>query len=260
MKLTGVLAILVLVTSCEKDDGVNADMPCVSDSFSGDVMAFYPFSEGSLSDKSGHNRHLENTTSAIPGEDRFGNPNCAYYFDNSDSLSAYLSRGDASFMNSLDAFSISLWYKAESDGDDGGKYQTLIGRNSSEGIQVPDRMGEWTLGLYDCKRPVFGASSSVWDDMSFDPGTTCADIMEMYTGSWNHLVITYRIEGTDQMKLYLNGNHESTDIGGEYSVEDIGDLFVGYEFTGFIDDIILFDRVLSLSEVKDLYDMVPCCD
>ena len=66
------------------------------------------------------------------------------------------------------------------------------------------------------------------------------------------------------MLYYFNGILDATATGNAnctvfQSAQNIGDIFVGYNFTGKIDDIILYNRELSQSEVDDLYGLEPCC-
>ncbi len=77
--------------------------------------------------------------------------------------------------------------------------------------------------------------------------------------TWYHAVMTW--DGTN-IKLYLDGNSTpvatstNTDIITGFSYEwTVGDIYTqGYEWKGYIDDIIVYDRVLSASEVSDIYN------
>jgi hypothetical protein len=41
---------------------------------------------------------------------------------------------------------------------------------------------------------------------------------------------------------------------------NIGDLFIGKGFTGVIDDVILYNRELTVAEVKQLQNLPVCCE
>jgi hypothetical protein len=41
---------------------------------------------------------------------------------------------------------------------------------------------------------------------------------------------------------------------------NFGDLFIGKGFTGIIDDVILYNRELTVAEVKQLQKLPACCE
>lgn len=43
------------------------------------------------------------------------------------------------------------------------------------------------------------------------------------------------------------------------AAQDIGDLFVGLNYKGSIDDILIYTRALAESEVDALFTLQPCC-
>jgi hypothetical protein len=90
---------------------------------------------------------------------------------------------------------------------------------------------------------------------------TSADVLSV--GQWNYVGFTYNKDagGTDEVKIYHNGvvvatGDYSTAIGvntqdiliGEYSAG-------GFNFDGKIDDVRIYNRALSASEVSRLYDL-----
>ena len=117
----------------------------------------------------------------------------------------------------------------------------------------------WSLGLYDCQKAVFGNDNEVWAH----PSNNCEDINIGLANSWQHLIAT---KSQDNLKIYLNGilidskNGLATNCSNLILAEDIGDLFIGTDFTGKIDDIIIFDRELTLSEVNQLFSQSACCE
>lgn len=40
---------------------------------------------------------------------------------------------------------------------------------------------------------------------------------------------------------------------------NLGDFFLGKEFTGILDDVTLFDRVLNPNEISQLFELELCC-
>lgn len=223
-------------------DSFPALTTCLPVNLQTDVIAFYPFNNGSLKDYSGHNYDLTNIGAEI-GEDRAGNPDCAYSFHISNF--SYLQYTDPVFLDDFQTrpFSISLWYKNLLTG--GGTYELLMGRGS--GLHCPDTYGQWSIGLYDLRNPVFGINQySDW----FQLNDT--------SRSWKHLVVT--CAGTD-MKIYVNGElspYTPQGTCGPLTANE-GDLLLGQWFTGSIDDVIIYNRVLNAGEITQLYSLPACC-
>lgn len=243
----GFSIIAIFMFSCnDSDDSAKIQAEsCLPANLQNGVIAFYPFSNGSINDSSGNGYHLTNTTSASSGMDRAGNANCAFSFvqTNGD----FLKYTNPTFIDNFQTlpFSISLWYKNENDPI--SDYELLIGRDT--GIHCPDTFGQWSVGLYDLRKPVFGINEySLWHQI---PTTT----------NWKHLVVT--CIGTD-LKLYINGilttDTANTGCGGSSNPTlNIGDLYLGKYYTGLLDDVIIYNRVLTQTEITELYNLTPCC-
>jgi len=254
-----ILALIAIITSsCNK---VEKKAPCLPQGLGKSVVAFYTFSNGSLKDISGNNIDLSNSTTATETTDRDGNSNCAYLFDNLPTSSEFLTATNTTSLNNLDKFSVSLWYQPLDTSIDGRSLETLISRDT--GSSCPNRNGQWSVGLYDCRKAVFGRTNSVWDEniTNFD----CKQEVIDRTDAWAHVVVTFKQNG-EEMKIYRNGVLQNSSTGtatcnlGTPKTKDIGDLFLGKDYTGKIDDVIIFDKRLSQKEVKSLYDMETCCE
>lgn len=209
------------------------------------LLAYYPFSNGNLDDNYNSN-NLTNINQSIPTTDRAGSFNCAFEFE----TGRYLTTQNSNFLNNLDSFSISVWVNPS----ELTNFHSIIHRNDT-GLNCPNRSGEWSLGFYDCGRPVFGHDASVW---GLWMGDTCDDSIDFYTNNWYHLTA---IKDNDTYKIYYNGILQEIDVGsadcGE--AEDVGDLFIGF-ITGKVDDIMIHGRALSDNEVLEVYNLEPCCD
>lgn len=220
------------------------------------LIAYYPFNSGSINDFSGNNNNLSNTNGAISVNDRNGNSNCAFEFDNlPSSNNQFLTASNTSFLNGLTEYSISLWYKPLDTTRQVGEYEGLINRGL--GPSCPDRLGQWSLGLYDCRKAVFARENSIWQISS-----PC-DVVSN-TNSWHHLVATYNQVG-NTIKLYKDGILQDTATGqascgtSPITSSDIGDLFIGKYFTGVIDDIFIYNREINQSEVNQLFNLGSSC-
>lgn len=255
--------LIAITSSCNKDAETIqvTPIPCLPKSLSNHVLAFYPFSKGTLNDISGNKHHLFNTTTAKPTQDRNANDSCAYEFDNISVSSEYLTNSATDFLNGLTEFSVSLWYQPKDTSIRSQQFQSLINRGLGE--SCPDRNGQWSIALYDCRKAVFGRTNSVWDKHT--PGFSCEQEISSRINIWHHLVATFKQSGVE-MKIYRNGILQDAASGNvdcgsvATSYHDIGDLFLGKDYTGKIDDVIIFNKTLTQAEVTMLYKLETCCE
>jgi len=257
--------IAVFASSCGKKQDTTKDIPCIPNNLSNNVIAFYPFSNGSLDDVSGNNYHLINYSTATSTSDRNNNPHCAYLFNNISGQNEYLTRDNPTFLNNLNEMSISLWYELIDSTSNGALYSALISRDT--GQRCPDKDGQWAVGIYDCSRAVFGANTSVWDKsiVPLDTPSVCRKEVMVRLNSWHHIVATW-VKSTNEISIYRDGVLQQTTTGvGDCAptnntiAQDIGNLFLGRRFTGKIDDVIIFNKKLNQQEINTLYNMTTCC-
>lgn len=258
---TLLIGLFLFVTSCQKNNS-SPTSNCIPGDLAINVIAFYPFSNGSTNDMSGNNHHLVNSTTAKATIDRDGNLKCAYEFVNNPISSEFLTTSNPSFLDNLPEFSVSLWYEPLDTTRNDALYECLVNRDVPNPY-CADRRGQWSIGLYDCRKAVFGRTNSVWDHniTNFD----CHGEIIVRTNSWSHLVVTFKQSGIE-MKIYRNGILQNTSTGDgacqpiSPAVQDIGDLFFGKTYTGKLDDVIIFNKVLTDQEVTTLFNMKTCCD
>lgn len=258
--LFSVLLSMLFLFSCDKEES-NPNGPCLSGTLENGLIASFTFSNGSLDNGAATGYDLLNMNNALPTTDREGNAQCAYFVSASDD--SYLVVDDPFFLNDLSSFSISLWYHPMDSARTAGEYEVLIGRNVNQ-VFCPDRRGEWSVGLYDCRRAVFGHNNSVWaNDFSDVPaGTDCHDMIHLLTGKWHHVAAVY---DNDQYSIYYNGVLASSASGAagcinQHTALDIGDLVLGRFYTGKLDDVLIYDRALSALEIADLAGADACCE
>lgn len=251
--------ISISLFSCRNEKNIAFD--CLPSDLQEGVIAFYPFNNGNLNDESTYNNNLTNSTSATTSTDRDGNSNCAYFFKDKVESTDFLKVSATEFLNELPVFSISIWYQPSDSTRSYTKFECLI--NRGEGSHCPNREGEWSLALYDCRIAVFAQNHSVWANTYTDPDTSsCRAEIEALTNKWHHIVA---VKKDSNYKIYFNGHLDNENIGegtcvNPYIAQDIGDLFIGKFFTGYIDDIIIYNREISQAEVTTLYELKPCCN
>ncbi|GHC66390.1 hypothetical protein GCM10008083_34140 [Ulvibacter litoralis] len=233
--------------SCKSDDetilSVNP-LDCVPTNLQNAVVAYYPFTDGSINDFSGNNQNLTNSTAAASTSDRNANENCAFEFNYLSGTNEFLSTSNTTQLDDLTDFSISLWYQPL---EVRTVYELLIGRGLDH--------NQWNLALFDCRHAVFSWTSDVWDN---DPNFDCDESVSNH--DWHHLVATYN-NSTNTMKLFRNGNVQETSDYMRYpNASHIEDLIVGNQFTGKIDDILIFNITLNQTDVDSLLNMEACCN
>lgn len=88
---------------------------------------------------------------------------------------------------------------------------------------------------------------------------TYIDKTGIYTASvWNHIVMTWN---TSKLYLYVNNNVASIDIVG-LALSTTYNLYIGrdavygatYDYSGIIDEVGIWNRLLTAEEVEDLYN------
>jgi hypothetical protein len=251
-----IIIIPFIIPSCKDKDKCNPISSCqIPSSLSKHVLAFYPFTNGSIDDFSGNNHHLSNSSSAHATSDRANNPSCAFEFENLTNSAELLTTSNTSFLDNLSEFTVSLWYEPLETSLI-TRYEGLIERDTIGNRLNPT--AQWSIALYDCRKALFGRTSAVWDNHLFHLNCTKEYIER--TNKWHHLVATYNSDGIE-MTLYRNGVLQDQTLGDweDNKSYDQGDLFIGKGYTGKIDDILIFDKSLNQTQIDSLFKMTPCC-
>ena len=194
-----------------------------------DLVSYYKLDEssGDAIDSAGSNDGTVNgATQGVTGK-----INTAYDFDGND----YISCGTQSLANN--SFSISVWIAADSTSCN---YAVGQGTNSSR------------RGLHFGRRSSNGKFTFAFFADDLDSSTSVAT-----DGTWEHWVGTYDAS-TNSRKLYRNGVLDSSDTaGGDYI--GTGTLYIARSYTtsyfyGKIDEVGIWDRALTSSEITELYN------
>ena len=221
---------------------IDFDFDGVGDACEG-LVAYFPF-KGSANDRSGSANH-GTVDGATLSQDQFGNTESAYDFDGSgDSIII----PDAATLDITNEITISAWIRPDITS---GKYIVLKRNLTSAGG------GVYSLDILPgTVRAVFqtGTLSSPGNRSVVGTTPIASDL------SWQHIAVAY--DGST-VTVYYNG---APDGSGTYSAGPLipvssGDLEIGYYsgaspniyFDGGIDDVRIYNRVLSPGEIQDLY-------
>lgn len=218
------------------------------------LISKYSFTNGSAFDEIGSNHGT--VVGATPTTDRFGHANMAYSFNGT---SNYISveHHPSIDMNNLGEITISAWIKPNTVS--GGLSSIVTKWNGS----TSEQYGLWSNGSTNLVAIRVVNTSGVSDAASYA------------TGNWYHVTFSYN-KTTNEHVVYVNGVQtltytpsgtygNSTDttslsIGAQMNDFNGSGAFPNRFFDGSIDDIRIYDRVLSSAEVDSLYDAeAPVC-
>ena len=189
------------------------------------IVAYYPLA-GNAEDAS-ENSHDGTVYGAVPVEDRFGNPDSAYQFNGA---SDYIDLGSIGGFKTL-----SMWIKPGPR----SIYDFYFGHSNFK--LYASVLGGGKLGL------------------ASDSGSVSTEVsMDSYQDQWVHLVAVSDGAGS---KIFVNGTNVTTSVA---ALESVGAAVANlgrssdatHYFNGAIDDVRLYDRVLTELEIGLLYNEV----
>ena len=196
------------------------------------LVARYPFN-GNANDVSG-NGHDGTVNGATLSTDRFGNANGAYSFDGASNT---ISLANTSQYNLAEPFTVSAWAKYGAGGEG-----ILVGKH------VCATPGGFALALDAASNPFFMFSSFIVSPTAYNDNN-----WHNFTGIYDGSTATLYVDGNPV--AYLSSptaiNTNTNVIIGNVS----GDPNRGCAyFNGSIDDVRLYNRALSTTEVQALYN------
>ncbi len=203
-------------------------------SISNILVAEYLFS-GNANDTSG-NGNNGTVYGAVLTNDRFGNANKAYSFNSGDG--DYIDCGNAPSLNFDNQISVSIWMFPKSYGI------RLIGKSDNE------LSAGWLIDLLNGNQML---------KVTIQPSQHLFTPTEITLNTWYYIAFTYN--KTDGLtKLYVNGNlvNQTNFTSGsiyfntKLTIGTFTSSGISY-FNGFEDDIRIYNRVLSDSEIQALY-------
>ncbi len=176
--------------------------------------------------------NMSTSTSPVPG--KIGQ---ALNFDGT---SSYISVGAPASLDIINAITLSAWVKSPS------WHPTAVWRS------IFDKS---TYGLY-----IQPSSNAVRFQLNITGvGLTSLDTSALNTNQWYHVVGTYdKDAGSNNFKIYVNGvaQNQGTQTNTIVASSNLNiGLYSGAYFNGTMDDLRVYNRALSASEVKQLYNV-----
>lgn len=201
------------------------------------LIAFYPFN-GNANDLSGNNNNgvLIGATSTT---DRKGSPNSAYNFDG---ISNYIEVPHNTTLNIKDEISISVWINP-------------VNTNGDQRIIDKTTVSQGDAYMIDT-RPSQELRFIVGNPNPSNPPMTSAIISQ--SNKWYYIVTTY---DKSNVKFYIDGVLVSTFPQTGQSTTNTNPIRIGANsilngnwFNGKIDDIRIYNRILSNAEIQRLFN------
>ena len=220
--------------------------PAAAGSLATGLVAYYPF-DGNASDMSGNNGH-GSIIGATPTTDRYDRVGKAYGFDGvNDRI-----RINDQALNGKNAFSLSIWIKPLP-----GAAHFISGANVA-------RDNEFLISLASSNRLDFVSKQSGGNGV---PHTSAYSTSQWF-GNWVHLIMT-RANSSSGMEFFVDGRFAELfgmaagapqiDSNGLWLGADQDSVGGGWQtgnyFKGSIDEVRIYDRALSPSEVSNLYEL-----
>jgi gliding motility-associated-like protein len=216
------------------------------------LVAYYPFN-GNANDESGYGNDGV-VDGATLTSDRCGNPNSAYYFDGINDGITVPNNPQVDFDNDED-FTIALWIKTTFSSDE----EMVIDKQFA---------GYWNGYLFAVNNVDGGYCTANGHIMFYGASGGQQDACSngrVNSGDWVFITGVFR-SSANELILYINGVQQN-DVGSvSGNIKTTQDLLIGYGptcdissgyyyYQGSIDDICMYNRVLSQAEIQYLYQM-----
>jgi hypothetical protein len=202
------------------------------------LIAYYPFN-GNANDETG-NGYNGTVHSATLSTDRFGNSNKVYSFNGTNT---YIEITNSSSLHLKTGFSICVWFKlATGNGDDLMISKHMYGYRSGFG-----------LGTYGDKARFFVDSGYTYNGLNTN---------ETYNDNQWHFMIGTFDGSSNFQNLYIDGILKKSQQAG-YTLTNNFNITLGCSktssgiltayYSGLIDDVRIYNRALSTTEIGQLY-------
>lgn len=205
-------------------------------SFTDGLVSHYTFDDNANDDSGNDNNGVIH--GVTPTEDRHGNAGGAYHFNGT---SAYIEVPDSDSLREVgQTVTVSAWVKPE---EWDGNWISVACKGTQNNRQYAIQIGNSQWVFY---KP--NGSSDVRIDVS----------KSVMLNEWNHVVMTYTL---DYIIAYLNGECVGMMPTSNALSSNTGSLYLGMDvhystqhLTGDMDEVRIYNRALSASEVRALYN------
>ena len=242
------------IFSCGKKSDPKPTPPAV-DSLKIGLLAYYQFNN-SGADSSGKGNDAYNYHNLTSTDNRFGKPNSAFYFNGTDGYMVIKDNNSLRLSNT--DFTLNVWVEFDS-------------YNNSFGSEILCKRGEghtngWNYGITGVEDQIHGypiGAPSYQVSGSSDP--IAIGINPIGLGHWHMLTTVYSL--TNQtISYYEDGVFQNT-LGNIPSPNPstAADLYIGqdsqgsgataYYLQGKLDDIRIYNRAISVSEIQKLFSL-----
>jgi len=248
-KYVALLLVVVgvgMMTSCKKGDNSGTVQEQI-DSLKVGLIAYYPFNNSGVDESgNGNNGYVYNITSVA---DRNGKPNFAYHFDGTTS---YITVPDNAALRLANTdITLSTWIKLDAYGSSFG-YNILTKHTTGSN-------NGWAWGIT-------GAAATTKGVVTYGPGglsvlATGTSVIPL--NQWHMVTSVYKLAG-QQLTIYVDGTLNTVSnnilspnpaiITGLYIGRDDPSVPTnGYFLQGALDDLRIYGRALTATEVKKLF-------
>ena len=245
--LLGIILYFAVASSCKK---VDTSPISTVDSLRIGLIAYYPFNN-SGADSSGHANNAVYYRDITSVTNRFGIPNSAFSFNGNSSYMTVADKPELR-LNNTD-FTLNAWVKLND-------YRPSFGNNILS-KHVTGNDNGWAWGVAG-----LGSITTV-GIVTFGPGGT--SVTERGTkvvslGQWHMITSTYKLS-TKEFTIYVDGELDiviknnfpspNPDINASLHIgrDDPSASSDGYFVNGAIDDIRIYNKILTPAEVKRLF-------
>lgn len=263
------LSLLVLSeTSCKKENQKKSEVvnyaasdKAVEKSLASSLVAKYPFN-GNTNDVSGYNNNVILNSGAVPVAGKSGAPNTAYYFNGS----SYMKVANSS---SISPHRISLVAVVKVQGFYQGTCHDnrIISKGYSDlskgryYLAFSDNAYYYYTGCNEVVQEDFQNFEGSYGDGQSTASNTVASSFYIKKDKWYTVIYTY--DGI-KSSLYINGILKSVTQKRTRFTPNDTDLFFGrnedpnfpYYFTGTMDEIRIYSRALTPSEVQSITNVL----
>lgn len=206
------------------------------------LVVHYPM-DGDAAEITANQFNGEIVGNITPTINRNGEENKALLFDGE---TGYINVANHSELSIVDEITISVWIKPDSISPNG--FTAIVNK---WGADVNQDVGGYFLGINP------NGNTPRWNT-----GSVSEDGVALPTGEWTHLVATYNI---DTFQIYQNCELQVSVPGVDFILKNEDSLRIGLQsdpifplsqfFNGSIDDILIYNRVLSLTEIKQIFEV-----